>query len=57
MKNIIFEGEAFEHFTAWALDDRKIYKKIIRLINNIQRTPYEGLGKPELGKKFHILRH
>ena len=47
MRNIVFEAKGFEQFNSWALENKKIYKKIIKLINNIQRTPYEGLGKPE----------
>lgn len=44
MRNIVFESKAFEQFNSWALENRRIYKKIIKLINNIQRTPYQGLG-------------
>jgi toxin YoeB len=38
---------AFEQFTAWALEDKRIYKKILALIKDIKRSPYEGIGKPE----------
>jgi toxin YoeB len=32
---------------SWVKDDAKIVKKIFDLIKDIQRTPFEGLGKPE----------
>ncbi|MBU2447246.1 MAG: Txe/YoeB family addiction module toxin [Bacteroidetes bacterium] len=47
MRNITFEANAFEQFNSWINDDIKIYKKIIELINDIQRTPFSGIGKPE----------
>jgi toxin YoeB len=47
MKNITFSPEAFEKFNNWATQDKKIYRKIITLINDILRQPFTGLGKPE----------
>lgn len=47
MRQIIFDANAFEQFTSWALEDKKIYAKIVRLIKDIDRSPYTGLGKPE----------
>lgn len=41
------DSNAFEDFTAWAQEDKRIFKKIVALIKDIQRQPYEGLGKPE----------
>jgi toxin YoeB len=45
--NISFEPKAFDDFSQWALDDKKCYKRIISLIKDIVRNPYQGLGKPE----------
>jgi toxin YoeB len=47
MRNITFEREAFEQFNAWAIEDKKVYAKIVKLIDDILRDPFEGLGKPE----------
>ncbi|NEO30529.1 MAG: Txe/YoeB family addiction module toxin [Symploca sp. SIO3C6] len=47
MKNITFAPEAFEQFNGWAVQDKKIQRKIITLINDILRQPFTGLGKPE----------
>lgn len=47
MRNLEFEPRAFEDLTWWIGHDRKMALKIMRLIDNIQQTPFEGLGKPE----------
>jgi toxin YoeB len=47
MRNITFEKKAFEQFTDWATRDRKIYAKIVGLIDDILRNPFTGIGKPE----------
>ena len=44
---ITFESVAFEDFVAWAEQDRKIQKRIVTLITEILRNPYQGIGKPE----------
>lgn len=47
MKNITFLPEAFDEFSAWAIQDKKVYRRIIKLINDILRQPFTGIGKPE----------
>lgn len=47
MKRVIFEQGAFEDFTDWATRDKKIYQRIVTLITDVLRQPYQGLGKPE----------
>ena len=47
MNRIIFETKAFSDFNNWANEDKRIYKKIISLIKDIQRNPFSGIGKPE----------
>ncbi len=44
---IAFDPKAFEEFQEWALEDKKIFKKVGDLIKDATRTPYQGLGKPE----------
>ncbi|MEB3282088.1 MAG: Txe/YoeB family addiction module toxin [Lyngbya sp.] len=46
-RRIVFEASAFEDFNASATQDKKLYGKIIKLIQDIDRSPFEGLGKPE----------
>ncbi len=47
MKRIIFEGAAYEQFVEWAESDFDIFLKIDRLLRDISRDPFKGLGKPE----------
>jgi toxin YoeB len=47
MRNITFTPDAFADFTDWAKQDKKIYRKIVSLINDALRQPFTGLGKPE----------
>jgi toxin YoeB len=52
MRNIAFEREAFEQFNTWAIEDKKIYAKIVDLIDDVLRDPFKGLGKPEPLKHY-----
>ena len=47
MKDIVFEQTAFDDLTFWVKTDIRIAKKILQLIENITKTPYTGIGKPE----------
>ena len=42
-----FADDAWEDYLYWQQQDKKIVKKINRLIKEIQRNPFEGLGEPE----------
>jgi toxin YoeB len=44
---VVFADQGWDDFTYWVENDRKIAKRIIRLIKDIEREPCEGLGKPE----------
>ncbi|MGO9567084.1 MAG: Txe/YoeB family addiction module toxin [Desulfomonilaceae bacterium] len=44
---LIFSEHAWEDYLYWQRNDRKIVERINRLIKEIQRSPYEGMGKPE----------
>ncbi len=44
---VIFADDAWEEYLYWQRADQKILKRINALIKEIQRTPYEGIGKPE----------
>lgn len=39
--------EAWEDFEYWMKQDRKTLKRILQLLNDIDRNRYEGIGKPE----------
>jgi toxin YoeB len=39
--------EAIEDLVYWSKHDPKNLKRIIRLLNEISKNPYEGIRKPE----------
>ena len=45
--NVVFSPQAWEDYQHWQSVDRAIIKRINRLINEVRRNPYEGIGKPE----------
>lgn len=45
--NISFSSEAFNDFQGWGIEDKKIFSRIVNLIKDIERSPFQGLGKPE----------
>ncbi len=47
MKNLEFDMDAFEDLAWWIETDRKEALKIIKLIREVQRNPFEGTGQPE----------
>jgi toxin YoeB len=60
-RRMVFESSAFADFNEWAKSDKKIYRKIFELIKDIDRSPFEGLGKPEplkyeLNSTFQVFR-
>jgi toxin YoeB len=42
-----FTDEAWDDYQYWIENDKNILKRINRLIKDIDRNPYEGIGKPE----------
>jgi toxin YoeB len=44
---LIIKDNGFEDLLFWANNDKKILTKILKLIENCKKTPFEGLGKPE----------
>jgi len=44
---IIFSSQSWEEYLYWQKTDKKILKRINSLIREIQRNPYDGMGKPE----------
>jgi len=44
---LIFSEQAWEEYLYWQKTDPKILKRINTLIQSIQRSPFEGIGKPE----------
>ena len=47
MRNLEFDPLAFEDLAWWVEKDRKKALRIIKLIQEIQKEPFQGIGKPE----------
>ena len=45
--NLTFIPQAFDEYKEWATSDKQLFKKINEIIQSIDRTPFEGIGKPE----------
>ena len=43
---VLWEDEAWQEYIDWQ-QDKKTLKKINRLVRDIQRNPFEGIGHPE----------
>ena len=44
---LVFSEHAWNDYLYWQKTDKKILKRIHILIKAIQRSPFEGIGKPE----------
>lgn len=44
---LLWEDRAWDEYLDWQKYDRKSLKRINALIKDIQRNPFEGIGKPE----------
>ncbi len=47
MRNLEFDSAALEDLAWWVQRDRKKAVRILRLIQETQRDPFGGIGKPE----------
>ena len=47
MRSIHFDPDAWADLLFWLATDRKSARRITRLIAEIQRNPFGGIGKPE----------
>ena len=44
---ILWDERAWEEYLSWQGEDKKTLKRINALIKDIQRNPFDGIGKPE----------
>lgn len=47
LRSLDFDSAAFEDLAWWIEQDRTQALRIVRLIRDIQRDPFRGVGKPE----------
>jgi toxin YoeB len=50
---LIFEDQGREDYTSWLKTDRTTLARINRLIEDIRRDPFTGIGKPE-PLRYHL---
>ena len=48
----VFQPEFREDLMYWVGENRKTAEKILRLVEEVARTPFSGTGKPEPLKHF-----
>ena len=44
---LTFSSKAWDNYLYWQKTDKEILKRINTLLKEIQRNPFEGIGKPE----------
>jgi toxin YoeB len=47
MNRVSFTNDALEDYFYWQTQDTKTLKRVNALINDIRRSGYSGIGKPE----------
>lgn len=46
-RKLAWTDEAWADYVYWQTQDRKTLRRINRLIEDVKRDPFEGIGKPE----------
>jgi toxin YoeB len=44
---VVWAPDALKNYREWEASDPKMAEKIVRLIFDIKRSPFSGIGKPE----------
>lgn len=44
--NKVWSDDAWEEYIAWQMQDKKTLKRINLLLKDVERHPFEGIGKP-----------
>lgn len=47
MCSLSWTDDAWNDYVYWQTQDKKTLKRINKLINDVKRSPFEGIGKPE----------
>lgn len=45
--NLVFSSRAWDDLKSWERRDRRVRKRIEKLIDDCLRSPFSGIGKPE----------
>ena len=46
-RQVVFQPEFLEDLEYWVQTDRKMALRLIKMVREILRNPFEGIGKPE----------
>jgi len=46
-RRLVFHDQGWEDFAYWVANDRAITKRVLRLVEDVLRDPFDGIGKPE----------
>ncbi|MBJ6911361.1 Txe/YoeB family addiction module toxin, partial [Vibrio cholerae] len=44
---LTWTDESWDDYLYWQTQDKKTLKRINKIINDVKRSPFEGIGKPE----------
>ena len=47
VSQVQWDFDAWEDYMYWQNHDKKVLRQINKLVKDISRSPFEGLGKPE----------
>ncbi|MHC0433565.1 Txe/YoeB family addiction module toxin [Streptomyces sp. O3] len=47
MRDVRFRPSGWDDFLHWQATDKKLFRRLVRLIGEVQRDPFGGIGKPE----------
>lgn len=47
MNNLTFSPVAWDEYLYWQMQDKKTLRRINQLLKDIQRSSFDGVGKPE----------
>ena len=47
VSQVQWDFDAWEDYRYWQNHDKKVLRQINKLVKDISRSPFEGLGKPE----------
>jgi toxin YoeB len=47
VRKLVFHAQGWEDISHWAINDQTVTKRLFRLITEVLREPFSGIGKPE----------
>ncbi|KYC39051.1 addiction module toxin Txe/YoeB [Scytonema hofmannii PCC 7110] len=53
-QDLVFDKQFLEDLTYWVETNRKIALRVLSLVEEIRRNPFEGTGKPERLKYYDM---